>query len=184
VPVLDPIVALVAHYCVALLFLSAGYAKATALPQFRATMVDYELIPGSLAGIAAVGLVAIEIAIAIAAVFPATARGAMIGAAVLLVVYAGAIGINLARGRRDIDCGCMGPANRQLLSGWLLLRNGLLAALALIGTSAISERPLHAADFVLVAVALLGAAALYAAINQLMANAPRLDALDSLMDVG
>ena len=34
-------------------------------------------------------------------------------AALLLALYAGAIGVNLARGRRDIDCGCGGPASRQ-----------------------------------------------------------------------
>ena len=30
--------------------------------------------------------------------------------ALLLAVYALAMGVNLARGRRDLDCGCMGPA--------------------------------------------------------------------------
>jgi hypothetical protein len=122
--------------------------------------------------------------VALGAVIPFTARAAMVAAAVLLLVYAAAIGINLARGRRDIDCGCMGPANRQLLSGWLLLRNGLLAAIALIGAAIPGTRELHAADFALIGLALLGAAALYGAMNQLMANAPRLDALDSLMDLG
>jgi hypothetical protein len=43
---------------------------------------------------------------------------------------------------------------------------------------------LQSADFVLVGIALLGAMSLYAAINQLMVNAPRLDALDAIMDAG
>jgi hypothetical protein len=62
------------------------------------------------------------------------------------------------------------------------LRNLGLAGIALLGAAMPSVRPLHSADLVLVGIGVLGAMALYAAINQLMANAPRLDALDSLMD--
>ena len=113
---------------------------------------------------------------------PTLASLSMLVGVALLLAYAAAIGINLARGRNDIDCGCTGPATRQLISKWLLLRNLGLAAIAFTGMATSSHRPLHAADIVLVGVALLGAMALYGAINQLMANAPRLDALDSLMD--
>lgn len=183
-PVLDPVVVLVAKYCIALLFALACFGKLTAFPQFRATIAEYELVPESFAGPAAVAVVGIEMVIAGGAFVPLAARAAMVAAAILLLLYAVAIGINLARGRRDIDCGCMGPANRQTLSAWLLLRNGLLASLALVGAAVPGQRTLHAADLALVALTLLGAAALYAAMNQLMANAPRLDALDSLMDAG
>jgi hypothetical protein len=47
---------------------------------------------------------------------------------VILGVYTVAMSVNLARGRRYIDCGC-GDLPTPL-SGWLLLRNGLLMALA------------------------------------------------------
>jgi Methylamine utilisation protein MauE len=183
-PVLDPILVLVANLGVACLFLLACYGKLTGFVVFRATLADYELVPASLTGVVASAVIASEMAIGIGALVPFVARAAMLAAAALLLIYAAAIGINLARGRRDIDCGCTGPATRQLLSGWLLMRNAGLAGVALVGAAAQGERSLHAADFVLAGLALLGVASLYAAINQLMANAPRLDSLDSLMDAG
>ncbi len=118
----------------------------------------------------------------VGALVTATAVPAMMAAACLLCVYALAIGINLARGRRNIDCGCTGPATRQLLSGWLLARNAGLVALAAIGTLASSGRALGPADWVVVGLGLAALITLYAAINQLMANSPRLDALDAVME--
>jgi hypothetical protein len=183
-PVLDPIVVLIANYCVALLFLLACYGKLSAFAVFRATLAEYELVPSAWTGLCAWVFVVLELAIGIGALVPSTAGAAMLAGAALLLTYAAAIGINLVRGRRDIDCGCTGPATRQLLSGWLVLRNVGLAVLALVGTATQSARVLHAADLVLVGLAMLGAVSLYAAINQLMVNAPRLDALDSIMDAG
>lgn len=181
-PAIDPILLAIAHYGVALLFLGSGYAKAANFAVFRATLAEYELVPPALVGIAAFIFAAVELLIGVGAVVTATAAPAMMAAACLLCVYALAIGINLARGRRDIDCGCTGPATRQLLSGWLLVRNSGLVALAAIGTLASSGRPLGPADWVVVALGLAALVTLYAAINQLMANVPRLDALDAVME--
>ena len=60
----------------------------------------------------------------------ATAAGSA-AAAILLGLFSVAIGINLARGRSHIDCGCFQSALRQQLSISLLVRNGFLIALAL-----------------------------------------------------
>ncbi|MFP6682049.1 MAG: MauE/DoxX family redox-associated membrane protein [Gammaproteobacteria bacterium] len=181
-PALDPILTLTANYCVALLFLFACYSKVRSFGVFHSTLADYELVPGVLVWLSAILIVVLELVIGFGALFRSFAGPAMALAAALLLLYAAAIGINLVRGRRDIDCGCTGPATQQLLSGWLLLRNIGLAALAIVGAAPTSQRLLHSADFALVGMALLASVALYAAINQLMANAPRLDALDSLME--
>jgi uncharacterized protein (DUF58 family) len=53
-------------------------------------------------------------------------------ALLLLTLYTAAIGINLLRGRRDIDCGCAGPAVRQTLSARLLLRNLVFTVMVLV----------------------------------------------------
>jgi hypothetical protein len=180
--VLDPIVILLANYCIGCLFLLACYGKLSAFAVFCATLEEYRLVPARLIGTFVAIIVVAELAIGFAAFIQEFATHAMQLGAALLLVYASAIGTNLVRGRRDIDCGCTGPATRQLLSGWLLLRNLGLAGIALLGAAMPSVRPLHFADLVLVGIGVLGAMALYAAINQLMANAPRLDALDSLMD--
>src|SRR5690606_791824 len=50
----------------------------------------------------------------------------------LLVVFAFAIGINVARGRKAIDCGCFRTGYKQNLSWLLVLRNVLLAGAGLI----------------------------------------------------
>jgi hypothetical protein len=175
-PEIDPIIIAIAHYAVALLFLSSAYAKATNFAVFRATLAEYELLPPALAGLAAVVFTGAECLIGSTALFAGTATAAMIAAACLLCLYALAIGINLARGRRDIDCGCTGPATRQQLSGWLLARNAGLVAFAAAGGS------LALADWIVVGLGLAAVVTLYAAINQLMANVPRLDALDAVMD--
>ena len=182
VPTLDPIVVLIANYSMALLFGLASYGKLSEFRVFCVTLEEYQLIPVQLVTTVAVAVTGLELLISVGACWQPTAQSAMFSASVLLTIYGFAIAINLMRGRRDIDCGCTGPARRQLLSGWLLIRNVGLIVIAFIGASVPSERALTASDIVLLALALIAVMALYAAINQLMVNAPRLDALDSIMD--
>src|SRR6202011_4990388 len=83
----------------------------------------------------------------------------------LLTIFSGAIAINLARGRTNIDCGCFGPALRQELSGWLLLRNIFLAIVAAAVMLPENGRAIEALD---VATMVLGATTLvilYASAN-------------------
>lgn len=179
---MDPIFVHTAAYAIALLFLFACYGKISDFSFFRATFAEYQLVPEWLSAWGAAGVVLAEAGIVTLAFYRPAMPVAMRVAALLLLVYAAAIAVNLWRGRRDLDCGCMGPARRQLISWWLVLRNVILAGLALVGAAAPAARPLFAADFVLIALTLLGATALYGAINQLMINAPRLRSLDSLPD--
>ena len=183
-PAFDPIITLVANFSIGLLFLFACFAKATNFAVFQVTLAEYKLVPEPLISLSAMIVVGMELLIGIGAFSAASAAWAMLAAALLLFCYGSAIGLNLIRGRRDIDCGCTGPATRQLLSGWLLARNTGLAILALLGAAPSSVRELHLQDWFLIGLALLAAMSLYAAINQLMANAPRLDALDSIMEAG
>src|SRR5579859_651937 len=46
----------------------------------------------------------------------------------LLIVFSGAMGINLARGRRDLSCHCGGALGDHRISWWLVGRNALLLA--------------------------------------------------------
>jgi uncharacterized membrane protein YphA (DoxX/SURF4 family) len=52
-------------------------------------------------------------------------------AAVLLVLFSVLLAVNLARGRRP-PCGCFGSRSREPISGWSLVRNLGLLALAAI----------------------------------------------------
>ncbi|MGH8629603.1 MAG: MauE/DoxX family redox-associated membrane protein, partial [Burkholderiales bacterium] len=71
-------------------------------------------------------------------------------ACALLLVYALAMGINLARGRRDIDCGCFKSALKQTISGWLIGRNLLLAAAAAALLLPLAGRTTGVLDYVTV----------------------------------
>jgi hypothetical protein len=169
---LDPAASWAAAAALALVLAQAAWHKARDLGAFAAAVANYELIPASLAPLAATQLLVAEILLAGTLVLPPLRGAAALGAFALLALYAGAIAVNLARGRRDIDCGCTGPALRQPLSGWLLARNAALAALALAAALPADPRALGAADALPIAG---GAGALFAltlAANQLAANAP------------
>jgi hypothetical protein len=167
---MDPAVDIALRAGLALLLLVAAGHKLRDLAHFRATLAEYRLLPESLVGGGAVVVVGVEIAIAVALV-TARAAGAL-AAASLLAVYAAAIGVNLARGRRHIDCGCAGPAERRTLSGWLVARNAALVAVALAGLVPVGARPMIWVDGLTVAGTTLLLAGVYAAIDGLIANAP------------
>jgi hypothetical protein len=101
---------------------------------------------------------------------PALRVAASLGVASVLLLYGFAIAVNLARGRRDIDCGCGGPAGRQTLSEALVLRNALLAAAALASALPLAPRALGWLDALTATAAVASTALLYAAASQLLAR--------------
>jgi hypothetical protein len=92
-------------------------------------------------------------------------------AAGLLVLYGAAIGANLARGRRHVACGCLGPAAEQPLHAGLLVRNGVLAAAALASSAPASARALGPTDAFTTVAAVATLALLYLAVDGLLAAA-------------
>ena len=167
---MDPAVDIALRSGMALLLLVAAGHKLRDLPHFRATLAEYRLLPERSVPVAAVGVVGVEVAIAVALVALRTAG--TLAAATLLGVYAAAIGVNLARGRRHIDCGCAGPAERRSLSGWLVARNGALVVTALAGLVPIGARPFVWVDGITIAGTIALLAGVYAAVDGLIANAP------------
>lgn len=169
---MDPVLPLVVSLALAALWLVAAWHKLTAFSQFVSTLSDYRLLPEGMTNLCGVMLIAVELGLGSGLVVPAGRSLALTGSAALLLVYAAAMAINLFRGRRHIDCGCMGPAARQSLSGWLLTRNLLLAFLALACLSPTQQRPFVWLDTVSVAAAVGALALIYGALNHLIANAP------------
>jgi len=152
----------------ALLLAGGALAKLRDLSGFAAAVAGYRLLPAALAGPAAAGFVAAELALA-AGLWLAP-RPAGLGAAALLVLYGAAIAVNLARGRRDIDCGCGGPLGRQSLSEALVLRNLLLACAAMASALPVAPRALAWLDAFTLAAAIGAGAALYTASSALLAR--------------
>ena len=123
---IDPPLQTVIALALALLFASAGLYKLTQTARFSAQLAEYRLLPATLVSSAARLLGAGEMLLAAALLIPMSRAYAGLAAVGLLAAYAAAIAINLLRGRSYIDCGC--GDTPQMLSAWLLLRNGMLAA--------------------------------------------------------
>jgi hypothetical protein len=166
--VIDPVLALVVRVGGALLLASAARHKLRDREGFRAALGGYGLLPERSVPLAADLLVAGELAIGLALL--ATPR-AGIAAAALLALYAGAVGVNLARGRRHIDCGCGGAP--QPLSAWLVARNVVLAAAFAASALPVYERALVALDAVSVAGGVAALALSWLASDVAIANGGR-----------
>jgi hypothetical protein len=95
--------------------------------------------------------------------------------AALLALYSGAIGVNLARGRRRDRLRLLRPAQRQPLSLALLLRNAGLIALALVCALPVARASCRSTRSR--SRRCSRSARSSRAVNGLIANAPRLRAL-------
>ncbi len=171
---MDPVVDVTVRVALALLFLSATGHKVRDVARFRATVEDYRLLPRPLVSPGATVLVVAEGAV-VAALLVAR-RWGLAGAAALLALYAGAIAVNLARGRRHLDCGCTGPAMRRPISGWLVVRNLALVAVAvaLAALAPVQPRPMVWIDPLTVVAATAAFAACWRASDHLLAAGPAL----------
>lgn len=118
--------ALTGRYILAFVFLSASVPKLLARADFETALANYGLLPSRLVAPAAMWLPRAELGLA-AALFAGVALTAVgLTAAGLLLLFAGAISVNLVRGRR-IDCGCSGLTARKTISWMAVLRNASLA---------------------------------------------------------
>lgn len=171
---LDPVFVAVLVGGYTLLFLPAAVHKWRDLAVFEAVLAAYRLLPRGALPVAARAVPLLEAAAALGLWGAATRPLAVGTVEVLLLAYALAIGVNLARGRTDLDCGCTGPLERRPVAAWMVWRNGglALAALPLLWPSA--ARPLVALDVFSVAAALLTVALLWLASDRLWGQvAPR-----------
>ncbi|HSP97099.1 MAG TPA: MauE/DoxX family redox-associated membrane protein [Candidatus Dormibacteraeota bacterium] len=177
---LDPTVRLALRAALSLLLGSAAWHKLRDVGAFRAAVESYRLLPPVWAVPFAASLIAAESGLAIALWLPRLGGGAALGCAALLGLYATAMAITLRRGRRDVDCGCAGPAHRQSVRPALVVRNGVLIIAALLAALPARARSLTWVDVLTALLAPAAAACLYLAIDGLLANGPRLAALARL----
>jgi hypothetical protein len=157
-------VGLGARLVLAGVFLVAALAKLKDRDRSRAAVLAFGL-PDRLAGPVALATALAELAVAVLLVPTSTAAVAALGALVLLATFSAMISGALARGSAP-DCGCFGSLTESRVSGWTLVRNALLAGLAVVtlavgpGESAVAWiGDLHGTARGL-AIALLAAAAL------------------------
>lgn len=167
---MDPVGHFALRGALVLLFLAAAAHKLRDFSAFRAALAGYDIVPLAALNVVAGGVVVAESAIGIGLAAGIGAPLPALGAAFLLATYAGAIALNLRRGRRDIDCGCTGPAGRVSLSWGLLVRNAFCALAALALALPVADRGLGWLDGFTVAAAILLSVIAYASVETALAN--------------
>ena len=131
---------LASRLVLAAVFAVAAVAKLADREGTRQAVVAFGA-PQRLAAGLAVLLPVAELAVAVLLIPPATALAGALGALVLLVLFSGAIALNLMRGRAP-ECHCFGQLHSAPAGARTLLRNAALAgvaALAVAGTLAGSD---------------------------------------------
>lgn len=123
----DPAIVLAGRLLGALVFAAAVRGKIKHRHELVGVVANYRLLPERVAAPAAWMVVGLECLVVLSLL---SGMWLAVGAALAMALLAGftlAIGINLAHGRREIDCGCFQSGLRQRLSPALLARNGVLA---------------------------------------------------------
>ena len=158
------------------LFVDAGYRKLSEFRFLQKTITEYRVLPTSWSGPLARVLPITELGAGVGLLIPILHSEAAIAICGALLAYTVAIAVNIARGRRDLDCGCAGPGAEQVISGALLVRNAVLFLLALaLASIPVSQRvPLDTPEICLALAAALLCALVYQVINQLVANQDKL----------
>ncbi len=171
---IDPVIELSLRLALALLFAAAAWHKVSDRVRFGATLRAYRLLPPWLVAPVARLLPLAEAAIAIGFLYPLTRQAAAFAAVPLLIVYTVAIAANLARGRREIDCGCFASSARVPLSTWLVVRNVILIVAASVLVMPIRMRTLIWLDALTVPTTLTILSLLWAAGQRLAHTGPAL----------
>ena len=164
---IDPVIDIVVRCAFALLFALAGLEKFHDRATFQFQLEEYQLLPKQIIPVASMGIIFIEIVIAVALLLPNAIYGVLMGAA-LLMAYGMAILINLLRGRTWMDCGCLGSTGEGL-SYWLVTRNLVLSATLIMLLIPVIPRTLVWLDYFSIIAAVVGAAIAYVVLNTLLA---------------
>ena len=171
---IDPVIDWSLRLGLSLLFAGAAWHKIFDLRRFEAAVRGYEVLPAPMVRIASKLLPLAEASIALGLLYGPARPAAVGGAISILLLYAASISINLARGRRDIDCGCFASSSRAPLSGWLVARNLALAAAAYALVWPSRPRDLIWVDWLTVATTLIALSLLWLAGQRLAETGPAL----------
>jgi hypothetical protein len=165
---LDPVISMAIRVSIAVLFAVAAWHKLRDWPRIGGVITGYRLLPQGASLPAAATLIVFELAVAAGLLL---SPQALFAAALILISYASAIGLNILRGNDRIDCGCLGYLAKAPRLKWAMcLRNAVIALIAIMVASAdVSIRSLVWMDFVTIACVLAGLSILYASLEATMA---------------
>lgn len=154
----------------ALVFLTAAVGKMRNWTVLQGVIANYRLLPDALVMPVSWALPVIELIVGAACLSPLASPWPELAAALLLAVFATGMAINLARGRRDIDCGCFQSTLKQTLRWPLVLRN--VALIALLAVSAWDRSTVDAWALINAAIAGIALFVVVQAFNALWAIVP------------
>jgi uncharacterized membrane protein YphA (DoxX/SURF4 family) len=174
----DPAVSSLLALGLGAIFIAGAAPKLKARDLFVDIVQAYGLLPIPLVAVAAFMIAVMELIVGIGLIIPITRELAAPLGLLLLALVTAAVIVNLLRGNSELSCGCGGASADQHLSWTLVGRNLLLACLLGMLLLPIEVRTWSVLDY---GTAIIGAAmtfGLYAAFNQLLANAPRIASLE------
>lgn len=173
----DPVVIHAAAATMGIILISGALAKLRDLELFRYAVENYGLLGSVGSAQVARVLPVVELLAGIGLIFETTRLVGVLLALGVMAVVTGAVALNLLRGMGRLECGC-GTASQRISWG-LVVRNVFLSAAIALSAAEELPRSLGPLDYFSVAGTILGALALYASVNQLLANQPLLKELQS-----
>ena len=144
-----------------LIFFTAAVGKMRRWSTFQGVVANYRLLPDPLNRVVAWLLPPGELLLAVAV--GVGAPHAEYFASALLSIFAGAMAINLVRGRMYIDCGCFDASLRQTLRWSLVVRNVVMVSLLIV--AAHSTDTVDARHAVTLTLGVLAGAALFVVVQ-------------------
>jgi Methylamine utilisation protein MauE len=171
---IDPTIAILVVACTVLLFAAAALHKLRDLRRFDEIFAAYGILPLPLQRPASRAVPLAEAAVAAALSFEGSRTTAAFVGIALLLAYAGAIAVNLRRGRRDLACGCGGPDDRRPIAGWMVWRNIGIAALLAASMLPWSPRALVVTDAVTIGFGTATCALIYLCLDRLLGRSGRM----------
>lgn len=114
----------------AVLFFISAFSKLRDYSRITATVIAFNLIPRNWAQPFSLVLICIEFCIASILLVGWQSQSSALSYGILLLIFTLAMGINLLRGRVDLDCGCFGSQVHQKIGFISIGRNLFLMALS------------------------------------------------------
>jgi hypothetical protein len=168
---LDPAIGILIVAGLSLLLASAAVTKLRDLRSFEEIFAAYAVLPAQMNLPVARVLPFVELGLAVGLLMKSGRPYAGLAIIVLMLTYAAAIAVNLRRGRRDLACGCGGPAERRPIARWM--RNCMISGFAGISLLAWSPRPLSPMDGVTLAFGLVTITLVYLCVDLLLGDVAR-----------
>jgi hypothetical protein len=173
---IDPAIAALVVACTALLFAAAAIHKLRDLRRFDEIFAAYGLLPLAARLRLSRAVPLLEAFVAVGLVLDVSRNAAARVGIVLLFAYAGAITVNLIRGRRELACGCGGPDDRRPIAPWMVWRNILFAIVLFPVMLPPGLRPLELTDMVTIGFGTATCALVYLCLDRLLGRTGRLSA--------